>query len=153
MTARDERLALDANILVYSVDAKAGEKRRRARKILERLAGSGTVIALQALAEFYASVTRKSIVQGPYAAARIVEWRQLFAVVAADGDTLTAAIEAVSRNRMPFWDAMMWATIRTAGATVLLTEDLQDGAVIGGVQFRNPFAGPAFPPDVVALMK
>ncbi len=38
-----------------------------------------------------------------------------------------------------FWDAMIVETAKAAGATRLLTEDLQDGRVLGTLRIENPF--------------
>ena len=53
--------------------------------------------------------------------------------------TLRQAIAAVEEHSVSLWDAMLWATARDAGVTVLLSEDFQDGRELGGVRFRNPF--------------
>ncbi len=46
---------------------------------------------------------------------------------------------AVLRHGLTFWDAMLWATAKAAGVTVLLSEDFQHDRVLEGVRFRNPF--------------
>ncbi|WP_295432446.1 hypothetical protein [uncultured Thiodictyon sp.] len=38
-----------------------------------------------------------------------------------------------------FWDAMLVQAARAAGVTRLLTEDMQDGRVIGAMRLENPF--------------
>ena len=58
---------------------------------------------------------------------------------AADDSDLTAALDAVKKHRLAFWDAMLWASAQRAGVRHLLTEDLQDGFVLQGVMFINPF--------------
>jgi predicted nucleic acid-binding protein len=50
-----------------------------------------------------------------------------------------AAIELHRLTRISFWDAMIVHAARLAGASVLYTEDLQHGAVLGGVPVVNPF--------------
>lgn len=35
---------------------------------------------------------------------------------------------------------LFYSAAREAGATVLLSEDLQDGRELGGVRIRNPFS-------------
>ncbi|WP_404325563.1 hypothetical protein [Aerophototrophica crusticola] len=40
---------------------------------------------------------------------------------------------------MSIFDAQVWATVRRAGCTHLLTEDFQDGRSLGGITFVNPF--------------
>jgi predicted nucleic acid-binding protein len=42
---------------------------------------------------------------------------------------------------MSFWDALLWATADRIGVRHLLTEDFQDGRMLGGVTFVNPFNG------------
>lgn len=57
----------------------------------------------------------------------------------ADGAALDSAVEAVHTHHLPFWDAMLWATVHRAGCELLLTEDFQDGQRLGLVTFVNPF--------------
>ena len=67
-------------------------------------------------------------------------WRAVVQVEAATADDLAAAIRAVQQHGLSFWDAMLWATARRAGVSILISEDLQDGRVIEGVRIVNPFA-------------
>ena len=48
-------------------------------------------------------------------------------------------MEAVEEHGLSFWDAMLWAAARSARCSAILTEDLQDGRRLGGVEFLNPF--------------
>ena len=43
-------------------------------------------------------------------------------------------------GRASYWDALLVATAGEAGCTLILTEDLTDGAVLSGVEIHNPFA-------------
>ncbi len=43
------------------------------------------------------------------------------------------------RESFSFWDAMLVETARAAGATRLLTEDMQDGRLLGALKIENPF--------------
>ena len=45
----------------------------------------------------------------------------------------------VEHHNLSFWDAMQWAVAKQAGATLLLSEDLQHGRELEGVRFLNPF--------------
>ncbi len=49
-------------------------------------------------------------------------------------------MDAVGEHRLSFWDAMLWATARQGGCSAILSEDMQDGRRLGGVEFVNPFA-------------
>jgi len=56
----------------------------------------------------------------------------------AEGDVISA-IELHRLNRISFWDAMIVHAARLAGADVLYSEDLQHGAMLGGIRINNPF--------------
>ena len=61
-------------------------------------------------------------------------------------DTTPADISAAFRIEdeagIGFWDALILAAARKAGADRLLTEDLNSGQVIAGVRIENPFSQP-----------
>ena len=46
---------------------------------------------------------------------------------------------AVSRHRLSFWDALIWAAARENGVTVIYTEDTPGAGEIEGVRYINPF--------------
>lgn len=134
-----ERLSLDANILFYTIDADAGERQERAREIVRRAALADCFLTLQTLCEFFASTTRKGKLTPAQAAAHVEDWQSLFPVVAATPGSLRLAMRAVEQHNLSFWDAMQWAVAKQAGATLLLSEDLQHDRELEGVRFRNPF--------------
>ena len=43
------------------------------------------------------------------------------------------------RAKLSFWDAVIVEAARRAGATRLVTENLQDGQQIGDMAIQNPF--------------
>jgi predicted nucleic acid-binding protein len=60
-------------------------------------------------------------------------------VVQVDVPLILAASPLEARHTLSFWDALIVEAARRSGATRLLTEDLQSGRRIGGVQIENPF--------------
>ncbi len=134
------RFALDTNILVYAADSEAGDRHRIALDIVRRADGRDCVLALQALAELFRTLTAKRRVDANRAALLVHGWRDAFEVRPADEQCLAAAIDAVALHHLSFWDAMMWATVRRAGCRMLITEDGQNGRILGGVTFVDPFA-------------
>lgn len=134
-----ERFTLDTNLLVYAIDRDAGERHGRAMEIVDRAVEVDCVLSLQVLGEFFFAVTRKGQMTKRTAAEQVHDWQMLFPIVAARPEMLKSAISAVMKHRLSFWDAMLWATAKAARATVLLSEDFQDGRRLEGVQFRNPF--------------
>lgn len=45
----------------------------------------------------------------------------------------------MTRYRLSFWDRLIMAAARAEGCALLLTENLHDDVVYGGVTVRNPF--------------
>ena len=142
------RISLDTNVLLYSVDWDAGDRHTRAVSIINRAENWDCVLILQTLGEFFAVATRKGRMPHTNAAALVENWLHVFPVHAVGPGTLRHAMAAVQEHRLPFWDAMLWATAREAGCRLLLTEDFQHGRVLGGVRFQNPFLEevPLLPP-------
>lgn len=147
-----ERFTLDANLLFYAVDATNAGKHARAIAVVERARLADCILILQAVAEFFSAVSRKTAIPVEEAGRIASGWLDLFPVVAADAADLRAAMSAPARARASFWDALLLATAGRAGCATILSEDLQDGASYGGVRVRNPFAGAAIPADIGRLL-
>lgn len=133
-------LSFDTNVLVYATASIADGKVTRARDLIARaMTAASTVLLLQTLAEFAHVAIRKSGIPVESIRRTIDAWRVVLPVQAADDTDLLAALEAVRAHRLSFWDAMLWASARRAGVKHLLTENFQDGFVLQGVTFINPF--------------
>jgi len=132
------RFTLDSNILVYTHDH--GDRRRViALSIIDRAGYADCVLTLQSLGEFFRVATARLRLPVTTATSALRTWRDIFLIHAASETTLDAAVDAVARHRLSFWDAMLWAAAREAGCGAILSEDMQDGQVIGGVRIVNPF--------------
>jgi len=134
------RAFVDTNVLVYALDDGEPVKRDQARELLGD-AGSSLVISAQVIGEFYVVIRRKlsKSLSEDEAAARVDELLRM-PVVAIDGE-LTRAAVATSRSAcISYWDALIVEAAASARCELLLTEDLSDGAEIGSVRIRNPFA-------------
>lgn len=150
MNAR--RFTLDTNVLVYAADSRAGAKHAIALAILDRAPRCDSLLALQVLGEFYAAVTRKSIVSPSQAAQAVRGWLATFETVAASNGALRSALDAAGAGRLSFWDAMLLATAREAGCSLVISEDMGDGTRFHGLIVRNPFAGGRLPADLASLL-
>jgi hypothetical protein len=56
-----------------------------------------------------------------------------------DIDVLTRSREIERRYGLAWWDSLIIGAAQAQNCPLLLSEDLQDGAVYGGVTVRNPF--------------
>lgn len=142
MSAEPAREFVDANVLVYALDASAGAKQVAAERLLERLWDTGTgCLSVQALQEFFVTVTRKvaqplSIDEAADRVREFATWK-IFAPAAED---VLAAIALQKQAELSFRDAMVVEAAAQSGCDVLWTEDLNDGQLLRGVRIRNPFS-------------
>lgn len=129
----------DSNILVYNDDARDIPKQNRASSLLdEHLTADSAVLSLQVLQEYFSAVTRKLHVPAETAQRRV----EIFAcakIVRFEIADLIAGIELHRLTQISFWDAMIVHAARIGGASVLYSEDLQHGSIVGGVRIVNPF--------------
>jgi predicted nucleic acid-binding protein len=133
-------VSFDTNILVYATLSIPLAKTHRARDLLIRGMQAGScILLLQTLAEFSSVAIRKAGIRVDEVRTMIDAWRAVLPVQGTEDDDLSAALDAVKKHRLAFWDSMLWAAAQRAGVRHLLTEDLQDGFELAGVRFVNPF--------------
>lgn len=139
-----ERWFFDTNILVYLFDANAADKQTAARRLWERACRDAVpVLSTQVLQEFLVTVT-KAVNQGlPMASAReaALEFAAMAEVATATVPLIVAATQRVEASGFSFWDALIVDSAIECGASILWTEDLQDGQRFGELAVVNPFAG------------
>lgn len=133
---------VDTNILVYAREQLQPAKRGLAIELIDRLGASGELfLSAQILNEFSAvSLRRRTPVVDVLAA--VTNWCDLATVLPLKASATAAALEAVEKHGLSFWDALIWATAREAKVSVVLSEDFQHGREIDGVRFENPFVQP-----------
>lgn len=134
-----QRFSVDTNVLIYSIDTDAGARHEQAQAVMDKLPEVDCVLTLQALAEFFHAVTRKDKMPVEEAAAMVHDWMELFPIAVADGRTPAGAVRLKEAQSFAFWDAMLVEVARTSGVTRLLSEDMQDGRMIGALRIENPF--------------
>jgi predicted nucleic acid-binding protein len=132
---------VDTNVLVYARDAREPAKRARAVAWLELLwreqLGRSS---MQVLSEYYVALTRKLEPRVAPAEA----WDDVSALMAwrpqpSDEALLKRGREIEQRYRLGWWDCLIVAAAQVQGCALLLSEDLHDGGVYGGVTVRSPF--------------
>lgn len=134
-------IALDTNILAYAEQSEDDHGRhKRANFLVEKLATGEHCIPIQVLGEFVNVCLRKKLLDTREAKSKISLYTDMFeAPKTSHLDLMTAASFAGQFN-FQFFDAVIVAVARRAGAAILLTEDMQDGVEVGGLKIVNPFA-------------
>lgn len=132
---------VDTSVFVYARQANEPLKQPLAQQWIERLWQEQTGrISIQVLNELYVTLTRKI---NPALAAEEA-WTHVRPLLTWDPQPLDDALmlrarEIEQRHRLSWWDCLIVAAAQMQNCALLLTEDLQDRAVYGGITVRNPF--------------
>jgi predicted nucleic acid-binding protein len=131
----EKRSFFDTNVVLYLLSAQA----RRADRS-EALLRAGGIVSVQVLNEV-TSVARKKMKLS------WIEIEELLALVKSCCDVVPLtlqghelALKIAQRHQLAVYDAMICASAAAAGASVLWTEDMNDGQLVEGVRISNPFA-------------
>jgi predicted nucleic acid-binding protein len=132
---------LDTNILLYAISTTTSEQAKRslARYLLQ---DDDWTLSIQVLQEFYVQATRTSRPNCllPSEAVELFRCWRRFTVQPINETVLDQALELHSNHPLSYWDAAIIAAAHTSDCTIVLSEDMGDGQIYGGVTVRNPFA-------------
>jgi predicted nucleic acid-binding protein len=138
------RALVDTNVVVYAYDLDDPRKHTVAQELIEHLSNHGRlVLSSQVFNEFC------SVMMSPKRKTKLTP-DQLVVILrelAATGEVVPnipaltfRALAAMPRHGLSFWDALIWSAAVENNVTVIYTEDFQDGRIVEGVRFVNPFA-------------
>lgn len=138
------RAFVDTNLFVYAYDKRDPVKRNIALQLIRALADAGQlVISAQVLNEFCAVVLRSrtdNIAHRFDLLSLVDEMTAAADVIPLTPQTTKLALEVMAKHSLSFWDALIYAAAKEAGASVIYTEDFTHGYEIEGVRYLNPFA-------------
>lgn len=140
-----ELVFVDTNVLVYWLDSADATKQQAASTWLQELwSRRAGRLSFQVLLEFYVTVTQKLATQVEAQEARAITQSLLaWDPLVTDRRTIAGAWALQDRYQLSWWDALIVASAQLAGCRYLLTEDLQHGQDLGGVEVVNPFQASA----------
>ena len=140
------KILLDTNILVYAYDPADLIRQEQAIQLLDHLhiRGNG-VLSVQGLAEFFSSVIRPVHGMPPrLSSTEALHWAEIltlqFEVLPLTPMAILEAGRAVRDHQLAYYDAQVWATAHLNQIPVIFSGDFQDGQVLEGVRFTNPFS-------------
>jgi predicted nucleic acid-binding protein len=135
----NDLIFVDTNVFIYAIDNADSTKQQAARAWRSELWKNGRGrISFQVLQEFFAKVTHKwpAAREDAKAEARdLLAWRP----IVIDGEILDQSWKIQERFRLSFWDALIVAAAKAAACRYLLTEDLNSGQDLEGLEVVNPF--------------
>lgn len=134
---------LDTNILVYAFDREEPEKREQAMQLVLNLQQNAVgCISVQSLSEFFNAVTRglKPKLSVEEALQSVQEYLLAFPIFLLTPSVVLEAARGVRDYSLSFYDAQLWASALINEVPIIFSEDFQDGQVLEGIRFVNPFA-------------
>jgi predicted nucleic acid-binding protein len=133
------RSFFDTNPLVYAGAADEPAKQQRAIHLIKthRTAGSA-VLSTQVLQEYVNVALRKLHLPVPLSRERLSPYAR-FDLVPATPELIESALALHVLHSTSFYAALILQAAIASGCSALLTEDMQHGALIGGVRIVNPF--------------
>jgi predicted nucleic acid-binding protein len=135
------RSLLDTNVLVYADASDEPAKQAQAIALVSALLRAGdAVISTQVLQEYVNVAVRKLRLPQGLIRERIAFCRR-FEMVMTSPDLISDALDLHLLRGLSFHDALIVRAAVVGGCQRVLSEDLQNGAVVQGVRIENPFAG------------
>ena len=132
------RSFIDTNILVYAEASDEPDKQRAALALLRHLFESATgVLSTQVLKE-YCNVALKKLKLPPEHIRAQLDLYELFEIVQVTPAIIRSGLQLHQIRSLAFYDALVLASAQAAGCTVLYSEDMNTGEVVGGVRIINP---------------
>lgn len=132
------RSFIDTNILVYAEASDEPAKQQAALALLKQLFETGTgVLSTQVLQE-YCNVALKKLKLPPAHIRAQLDLYELFEVIQVTPVLIRSALDLHQTRSVAFYDALVLASAQAAGCTVLYSEAMYAGEMMGGVRIVNP---------------
>lgn len=136
--AEAARVFVDTNIWVYAFSETEPDKRDRARAAIE---GRDVVISAQVLSELANVLLRKFSLPPAQVEQVLNQIAGAAHVLPVQHDLIAGALRLVERYRISYYDALIVAAALAAGASELVSEDMQAGQVFENrIKVVSPFA-------------
>jgi predicted nucleic acid-binding protein len=135
-------ILIDTNVLVYFFNLSDASRQNRAIELIGQLEKSHLgYLSTQNLGEFFTVATRKlePAITSTEAARYVQHFTQTFTIIPLTVAVVLEASRGVCEHKLAYFDAQLWATAKLNQIPVFFSEDFQDGAVLEGVRFINPF--------------
>ena len=134
-----DKIFIDTNLFVYSIDSFDPNRKEHARSILKKISDQYTgVISTQVMQEFYVAATKK-LNADPVIIKGILTQLTNFEIISVSPELVFSAIDCSILNRLSFWDALIITSAANAKCKEVWTEHLTHDQIILGVRIKNPF--------------
>lgn len=143
----------DTNLFVYAADDDEPVKQSFAREVICLLAARRAPVALQVVGELQNALRRGLKMPNHLASQQARNVFTAFGSFPYDAACVDHALAQSAAGRLSYWDALLLSACGRAGVQALLSEDMQDGFVLGGVEVINPFGPGGLAPRARAVLE
>lgn len=134
-----DRSFIDTNILVYAEASDEPEKQKAALSVIRNLYENARgVLSTQVLQEYCYVALKKLKLSPQYIRAQLDLYEQ-FEVIQVTPFLIRASLDLHQTRSVAFYDALILSSAQIAGCSKLLSEDMNTGEMIYGLQIVNPF--------------
>ncbi|MES0489817.1 MAG: PIN domain-containing protein [Leptospirales bacterium] len=133
---------IDTNIFIYSFSSKDLHKKNRSQEIIQKaLETNQGYISTQVIQEFINVATKKFETPIKYKDLELYLHDVLFPLctINTNFDLIEKSLQIHHKNKLSYYDSMIIAAALFSGASILITEDLNDKQKIEGLTILNPF--------------
>ena len=140
MTDPDSSYFVDTNIWLYAfISSQDSEKSKKAQEFILTHQGN-LVVSTQVINEVCVNLIRKANMSEESVREVIKSFYRRYDVIILKKSMLIKASELRQRYAISYWDSLIVASALAASATVLYSEDMQDGFVVDGrLTIKSPF--------------
>jgi predicted nucleic acid-binding protein len=133
-------IAFDTNILIYASERNEPKGRDiKALGLMAQVAPLQAILPLQVIGEFINACRKKKIASISDASVRAALWMELYNTPSSMPSDYIEAASFSTTFGLQYFDGLIVAVARRAGATLLLSEDMHDGLEVEGLTIVNPF--------------
>ncbi len=136
-------ILIDTNVLIYFYDHNNPPRQTHSRIVLNKLQGLGAGrLSVQSLSEF-ANIAPKKLspaISLTDAMEIVRMFASVFPICYVTPTMVADAVRGVRDHQMSFYDAQIWSCAKFNQIPIIFSEDFQDGQVLEGIRFVNPFA-------------
>ena len=137
------RILIDTNVMVYLFDGRDRLRQDQAALVLRYLEKTNQgQLSAQCLAEFFNATTRGPRPFLPRAEAflHVQRWLSIYPVFPITDSIVLEAARGARDYNLAYYDAQIWASAHLNQINIIFSEDFQDGQLLEGVRFVNPFS-------------
>ncbi len=137
--SQDSKVLIDTNVLVYAVELKSNQN-AAALSVIEKHCTAGTcVVSSQNLAEFMNVVDEKNKLGFEEARVFIRKLADSSIILTYTGDDVLRASQIRESYSIPFFDALLVATMERENIHTVVTENVRDFKKVPWLNVLSPF--------------